>query len=834
MGRRKVCPRESRYVGPRRLTQPQHKAKGGTRRDNRPVPEGGGGEYRTNYSSVDKTNAKLETYYNTLLDLPDDERKEFWDALKRVLPNSFRFAGSKSNALAVKRLFLSRYLPELENITHGDGEVAEPPRPVPWYPDSLAWSMTTPRQVVRKFPPFANFQRFLVSETTVGNISRQEVVSMIPPLLMDVRPGHVVLDMCAAPGSKSAQILEMLHVGEEARMRKFNELAAAGDEAAAQKQLEADEEFALDPSDGGRATGMLIANDADNKRAHLLVHQLKRLSSPNLLVTTHDATMFPQIRLPPDPENPGTPRFLKFDRILADVPCTGDGTMRKNLNLWKDWAPGNALGLHLVQVRILVRALQMLKVGGRVVYSTCSMNPVENEAVVGAAIHRCGGADKVDIVDCADQLPLLKRRPGLRSWKVMDKSQRMWSSWDEVEEHAKSTESGAIPGRLAETMFPLPEGVAGHGLSLERCMRIYAHLQDTGGFFIAVLEKKAEFKTTPEGPIRAAQSTAATSNGGADTTAPGDGSATKMEVDPGESGPQDGGKRPAEDEVDGQDAKRLRPDNDVAADPAQASTHAAPDYRPRARQQQQKAAFEEPFEYLAPDHPTITHIADFYQLSPRFPRDRFMVRNAAGEPVKGIYYTSSLIRDVLVCNAGGRSALRPIHGGLRVFVRQDAPSAEVCGWRIQSEALPILEGHVGDARVVVLRERESLRLLLREMFPMVSGDAWTAFPDVGERLRDVGLGCCVLRVEPKGDDPTFSERLVMPIWKSFTSVNLMLPKEDRSAMLLRIFNDTTPLVNTSKRMEKLKEEQKEQEAAGEDGEDAAVPVDIEDLPSSPE
>ena len=67
--------------------------------------------------------------------------------------------------------------------------------------------------------------------------------------------------------------------------------------------------------------------------------------------------------------------------------------MRKNANIWKDWQPGGALGLHVTQVRILVRALQLLKVGGRVVYSTCSMNPVENEAVVAAAIDRCGGLD---------------------------------------------------------------------------------------------------------------------------------------------------------------------------------------------------------------------------------------------------------------------------------------------------------------------------------------------------------------------------------------------------------------------------------------------------------
>lgn len=254
--------------------------------------------------------------------------------------------------------------------------------------------MTTPKNVVRKFPPFAAFQKYLVSETSVGNISRQEVVSMIPPLVMDLQPGMTVLDMCAAPGSKAAQLLEMVHRGEEARIRQSIQDHAKEDRREMSLGSPATlcdaGELELDSSDDGRATGLLIANDSDYKRAHMLIHQLKRLSSPNLIVTNHDATMYPSIKLPPTPENPALNRYLKFDRILADVPCSGDGTTRKNVNLWKDWTPASALGLYITQVRILVRALQMLKAGGRVVYSTCSMNPVENEAVVASAIERCG------------------------------------------------------------------------------------------------------------------------------------------------------------------------------------------------------------------------------------------------------------------------------------------------------------------------------------------------------------------------------------------------------------------------------------------------------------
>lgn len=70
----------------------------------------------------------------------------------------------------------------------------------------------------------------------------------------------------------------------------------------------------------------------------------------------------------------------------ADVPCSGDGTMRKNVDVWKKWSPAQGLGLHKTQLLILSRAVELCEVGGVIVYSTCSMNPIENEAVVAAVI----------------------------------------------------------------------------------------------------------------------------------------------------------------------------------------------------------------------------------------------------------------------------------------------------------------------------------------------------------------------------------------------------------------------------------------------------------------
>lgn len=760
----------------------------------------------------------------------------------------------RSHALAVKRLLQTRYIPEITRITH-EGVAVEAPKPVPWYPDSLAWSMTTPKNVIRKFPPFAAFQKFLVSETSVGNISRQEVVSMIPPLLMDLRPGMTVLDLCAAPGSKAAQLLEMIHRGEEARIRQVIRTFSGNAVETEDAQEEDAARVEADSGDDGRATGLLIANDADYKRSHMLIHQLKRLSSPNMIVTNHDATMYPSLRIP-NPEKPSQPNYLKFDRILADVPCSGDGTLRKNVNLWKDWTPGNALGLHLTQVRILVRALQMLKPGGRVVYSTCSMNPVENEAVVAAAIERCGGPEKIEIIDCSDQLPLLKRKPGLRKWQIMDKSSRLWNTWEEVEEYTKSTEDGVAPGRLVESMFPRPTSSDCADLPLERCMRVYAHQQDTGGFFITALHKKAEFKAKPEEsrkqPVQAAKANGKASAAKRPLEEDKEEAGVKklrLSEEPAKdepavaesaSGVKTEVEAPAENEPDAKpDAENTpangEPTKEEAA-PETPNPMASTSDTPKAEENPEPkrkpdGPYEEPFKFLPPDHEVIRNVSEFYKISPRFPSDRYMVRNALGEPAKAIYYTSALVRDILVLNEG--RGVKFVHGGVKMFVKQDAPSAEVCRWRIQSEGMPILHGYVGEERVVVLRKKETLRKLLVEMFPKIAGDDWRRMDEIGERVRDLALGCCVLRIEPEPGDEDFSEHMALPLWKSFQSLNLMLPKEDRSAMLLRIYNDTTPLINMGIQKDKDKakdEEMKDAEVQQEEEEAGAADVEVTDAP----
>lgn len=159
----------------------------------------------------------------------------------------------------------------------------------------------------------------------------QEPSAMAPVTFLDVKPGDTVLDLCAAPGGKSTQIAGKL-MGE----------------------------------------GMLICNEIHPARAKILSENIERMGVTNALVTNetpaHLAQLFPGF----------------FDRILVDAPCSGEGMFRKNENAGEEWSPENVQLCALRQREILDLAAEMLKPGGRLVYSTCTFAPDENEGSVSA------------------------------------------------------------------------------------------------------------------------------------------------------------------------------------------------------------------------------------------------------------------------------------------------------------------------------------------------------------------------------------------------------------------------------------------------------------------
>ena len=273
------------------------------------------------------------------------------------------------------------------------------------------------RATIRKNPALEELHLWLKQQVAAGTITRQETVSMIPTTLLNVTSTDMVLDMCAAPGSKTSQMLEDL---------QCNIMATAGE---TECQDDTSNNEALKSS--SRSTpklGCLVANDASTSRACMLVSQLRRIlhMHPVALITAVQAQYFPS-------------DIVQFDKILCDVPCSGDGTTRKNINVWKTWSASGALALHTLQLSIATKgAAQLLKTNGMMVYSTCSLNPIENEAVVAELLRQSKGA--LELVDCQplDEMdtsehgftngPLLgfHTRPGRSTWKVLceDMTQR--------------------------------------------------------------------------------------------------------------------------------------------------------------------------------------------------------------------------------------------------------------------------------------------------------------------------------------------------------------------------------------------------------------------------
>jgi 16S rRNA C967 or C1407 C5-methylase (RsmB/RsmF family) len=267
-----------------------------------------------------------------------------------------------------------------------------PAKPIPFISSNdtiLGYQLSVDKRTLRRNKSLETFHTWLKIQTDCGHITRQETVSMIPPVVLNVKEGMSVLDMCAAPGSKTCQLLEVV--------------------GGLPNTIPRDRESkSLEPS------GYVVANDADPKRAYMLVTQLRRMNSPSVFVTSCDGQFFPILD---DKSVRGTEREGMFDRVLCDVPCSGDGTVRKNPGIWKHWNQLGSLALHPLQLSIALRSVRLTKVGGYIVYSTCSMNPMENESVVAELLRIADGS--LVLEDPRHRMEGLIARPGWSTWKVL-------------------------------------------------------------------------------------------------------------------------------------------------------------------------------------------------------------------------------------------------------------------------------------------------------------------------------------------------------------------------------------------------------------------------------
>lgn len=184
-----------------------------------------------------------------------------------------------------------------------------------------------------------------------GEVYLQNLSSMLPALLLDARPDTDILDMCAAPGGKTTQIAA---------------LAAAKARA-------------------GAADVRITACEMHAPRAEKLAYNLKRQGAHAVTVMRTDARRIDA--------------FFRFDHILLDAPCTGSGTMRAHdPKAAARFTPHLLKKCSAAQRALLDRALTVLKPGGTMVYSTCSILPEENERAVREVLGRKEHADRFELL----------------------------------------------------------------------------------------------------------------------------------------------------------------------------------------------------------------------------------------------------------------------------------------------------------------------------------------------------------------------------------------------------------------------------------------------------
>jgi tRNA (cytosine49-C5)-methyltransferase len=220
---------------------------------------------------------------------------------------------------------------------------------------------------------------------SMGHFYVQEASSMVPIEVLNPK-NEFILDMAAAPGSKTTQMA--------AKMR--NE-------------------------------GLIIANDSDYRRLRALTMNLQRCGIKNTIISLMEGRFF---------------SGFEFDRILLDAPCSGTGTLRKSPNTIKEWYPNIGKRISGVQKQLIKTAFNNLKIGGTLVYSTCTLEPEENEGTVSY------------LLDGFDNAKLEKINVEINSSKPI------------MEFEGKSFNS-----------------------EVKKCLRIWPQDNDTDGFFVARIKK---------------------------------------------------------------------------------------------------------------------------------------------------------------------------------------------------------------------------------------------------------------------------------------------------------------------------------------------------------
>lgn len=225
-------------------------------------------------------------------------------------------------------------------------------------------------------------------EHSLGYFYTQEAASMIPPVVLKPKPGDIVLDIAASPGSKTTQIAQYTE-----------------------------------------NKGIIIANDYTYERMKPLSINLQRCGVANAIITLMEGQWLKK-------------SGIEFNKVLVDAPCSGTGTIRKSLKTIGIWNPDMVRRLSITQKQLIEAGFNVLKENGTLAYSTCSLEPEENEEVVDFLLKKYDNA-KLEEINLK-----LKKSPAILEFENKEYSEE-----------------------------------------IEKCLRIWPQDNDTEGFFVAKIKK---------------------------------------------------------------------------------------------------------------------------------------------------------------------------------------------------------------------------------------------------------------------------------------------------------------------------------------------------------
>lgn len=275
--------------------------------------------------------------------------QEFLDRLNKLTPEDSKdivasFSLTRPTTFRVNTLKSSH--PALRSLLEDQGFILTD---VPWYADAFVLRNRSLRELTE------------TNAYKEGLLYVQSLSSMLPPLILDPQPGDRVLDIAAAPGSKTTQMAALME-----------------------------------------NKGEITANDTSRVRIYRLEANLKMQGATIAKITRNDARAVWQ----------KTPEY--FDKVLVDVPCSMEGRFTTNdPKSYRDWSVKKVHELARLQRWILRSAVSATKPGGTIVYSTCTLSPEENEEVLHWLITKEKGNIRLESI----HINALPTGPVIRSWE---------------------------------------------------------------------------------------------------------------------------------------------------------------------------------------------------------------------------------------------------------------------------------------------------------------------------------------------------------------------------------------------------------------------------------